>query len=562
MGKVSRSQPEKRTPNQASVPMQNCVTDTTVDFTTMAQLNISAKPRVSETNRDSPPQNITSDRRFMLMQPIKPRDTATDSDHYQLTAMNPEETSTCPQNAILVPQCHTLKASPIARHRRVIFPTLYEDSDSGVKPTTESSDATLLPTTHRRVPSLDSYDRNDMNSLIPCSPMPKAKPCHRLEKTVDGVPIFPKFLIPSFVPRKRTTSLSEPVTLSSEKRPDPLCIHRSNSDTASDQISPVSYKPPRLSIFPRQKPKVLEPILRHKKHPLSKSEVNSEESIPSLASSAASEDECHDFLKHQVCRHALGRSARFATRAVCFDPRVWIREFERSKEERACTWYSSVDMDRFKRAAIDRVYQLGNTELVPTGTGRLVRRPIPKCKALFTNPALTLDGEDDDDEISIQRLSKTEMKSVLIVDPHDICLKLFSKAIKSLLPHIEITTARSSDEATKRMMEHKRFDMVIVEERLGLFHGKGDQKNVSGSALIQLLASQGGSSSEGGGCGTLWIAVSAHFQKDEERMSASGADFMWAKPPPNLNVEMRNKLLKALLIKRGKEQTALTYFGV
>jgi CheY-like chemotaxis protein len=322
---------------------------------------------------------------------------------------------------------------------------------------------------------------------------------------------------------------------------------------------------PRLGAFPTNKNKPLLSILKTKTNTLSSKEIGSEESIPSLASSADSDDEIRGM------RHSLATSLnrlldgcspprRGVGRCVVFDPRVWITIFERSTEEKSLTWYTSSEMERFKRAAIEKIYQNCNTELVPTGTGRLVRRPVHQCKALFTHPALTLDGEDNDDEMTIQRLAKGEMKSVLIVDPHDICLKLFGKAIRTMLPHLTISTARSSEEATKRLMEHKRFDMVIVEERLGLFHDKGDPNrshpNESGSALIQLLSSQAGGSE------TLWIGVSAHFETDEERMKDSGADFQWPKPPPSFNKDMRDTLLKALLIKRGRDQAAFTYFGL
>lgn len=384
----------------------------------------------------------------------------------------------------------------------------------------------------------------------------------QVECTAHGLPTFPRLHIPSFSSLQRSVSLTSQKDRGNEMLQEQRPIQRSNSDIAADTVCPCMR--PRLGMFPMHKNIPLKSILKTKTHPLSSKEVGSEESIPSLASSAESDDEIRDTRRSSATplnRLLEGRSPRRAVgRCVVFDPRVWITIFERSTEEKACTWYSSSEMERFKRAAIDTIYQMSNTELVPTGTGRLVRRPVHQCKALFTHPALTLDGEDNDDEMSIQRLAKGEMKSVLIVDPHDICLKLFGKAIRTMLPHITISTARSSEEATKRVMEHKRFDVVIVEERLGLFHDKGDPNrshpNESGSALIQLLASQAGGSE------TLWIVVSAHFKTDEERMKDSGADFLWPKPPPSLNQDMRDTLLKALLMKRGKDQAALTYFGL
>jgi hypothetical protein len=466
--------------------------------------------------------------------------------------------------------------SPAAGRRRVIFPTLHDDSDARVSLMTTSNENILSPVLHHRAPSLDACDQVVMDSMISISPSKKDTVSSSIKFTttplvdaaIKGTPIFPYLHIPSYARQQRTDSRS-----SRQFHPPEKCfpVNRSNSDSVSDHISP--YEPPRQGMFPRLQVKHLKSILRNKTYPLCKSEVNSEESIPSLVLSAASDDDdSHEISPESPTtimsnwrQTSVGDSPRYSHQCIAFDPRVWITVFDRSKEEKLSTWYSSTEMDRFKRSAIERVRKLSNSELVPTGTSRLVRRPIHHGKALFTNPALTLDGEDDDDEHSIQRLAKSELKSVLIVDPHDICLKLFARAIKTMLPHVTIVTARSSEEATKRMLEHSRFDMVIVEERLGLFHGKGNETrlnhDVSGSSLIKVLSSAGGSDSEGG-CETLWIAVSAHFETDKERMKVSGADFQWAKPPPILDQAMRDTLLKAILMKRGKVQSAFTYFGL
>ena len=471
----------------------------------------------------------------------------------------------------------TIWPSPAAGRRRVIFPTLHNDFDTRVNLTTASKDKISSPVSHRRSPSLDACDQVAMGSMISITPSKNDSVSSSnmiatsppAEASSKGSSTFPCLQIPSYAHRQQFDSHSSYHFPSTEK-----CypVNRSKSDTASDHSS--QYDPPRPGMFSRPQIKPLKSILRNKTYPFCKSEVNSEESIPSLALSAASDDDdSHENFPESPTttmspwgRSSVKGSPRCSHQCIAFDPRVWITVFDRSKEEKLCTWYSSTEMDRFKRSAIERVRKLTNSELVPTGTSRLVRRPIHQGKALFTNPALTLDGEDDDDEHSIQRVAKSELKSVLIVDPHDICLKLFARAIKTMLPHVTIATARSSEEATKRMLEHSRFDLVIVEERLGLFHGKGNETrlnhDVSGSSLIKVLTSAGGSSSGGGGCETLWIAVSAHFETDKERMKASGADFQWAKPPPILDQAMRDTILKAILMKRGKDQTAFTYFGL
>ena len=495
--------------------------------------------------------------------------------------MNPGTLSPSSQTtSAMSPKKMAFRASPNSvTPRRVIFPNLYDDTNSRVCPKTTSNDDEKSPVScHRRVPSLDSSDHAAaVHSLILFSPMMSKNilrsRCNVLSQTPNQVvdmPVFPDLQIP-----QHSSPQVPPPPSSHDELPQPSAtLQKSKSDhQASNSICP--YRPPKLGILHRGHTSPLKSILRNKICPLSKNDAGSEESIPSLASSTMSDhDNCSSLLealpsllvypRRQV---SIEHSPHQCTpRTVAFDPRVWITVFERSKEEITSTWYKTSDMNRFKREAINRICQASKSEFLPTGTGRVVRRPIHQHKALFTHPALTtLDGDDSEDEAAIKRLAEVELKSVLIVDPHDICLKLFGKAIKSMLPHATIMTARTSNEAIVRMMDCKHFDMVIVEERLGLFHGQEDPNRlnheVSGSALIQLLASQQGCLSESERSGTLWIAVSAHYKTHEERMKASGADFQWPKPPPCFNQEMRDTLLKTLLMKRCKEEVALAYFG-
>jgi CheY-like chemotaxis protein len=238
---------------------------------------------------------------------------------------------------------------------------------------------------------------------------------------------------------------------------------------------------------------------------------------------------------------------------VAFDPRVWVSEFVRDPVERRVTWYSPAEMDRFKRNAMERVCSF--TELVPTGTGRLVRRPLYQ-KAMFSNPALL--GDEDEDEFAIQRLARIELGNILVVDPHDLCARLFVKALKQMLPHATVATASSSDDALKRIRSsERRFDLIIVEERLKLLP-HAEEHQVSGSAFIRMHTKESNKVPENRQ--PLFIGVSAHFKKDQAKLEESGAAFTWPKPPPKLDKTMRDKILKQLLLTRGKDDAALKYF--
>jgi CheY-like chemotaxis protein len=259
-------------------------------------------------------------------------------------------------------------------------------------------------------------------------------------------------------------------------------------------------------------------------------------------------------------------------RTINFDPRIWVREFERSQEESETAWYTDQDMERFKLHALALIMARQNTELIATGTGRTVQRSSSAMpKAFYTHAALTLDGEDDAQEnlvkdIYRKAILEQEIRQVLLVDPHDICLTLFSKALKTLLPRVSISTARSSEDAMRHIASGKRFDIILIEERLRLFHSHAVAPNpkngsdamgrcVSGSALLRTLSQSVLTRN------ALFIGVSAHLDKDKTKLESSGADYVWSKPPPLMDQNLRNLILRKLLIKRGMGATTVEIFG-
>jgi CheY-like chemotaxis protein len=360
----------------------------------------------------------------------------------------------------------------------------------------------------------------------------------------------------------------------------------------SDEYDTSSRRPRRRSILirihsmpiPEYQPKgnlqEIVPILRPSTFvsmqvSLSPNNVESEGSAPSLMSLGDDEDSSHSSNeatppvldpKHEMRRSSSEPSSG---KTITFDPRIWVREFERSQEEQETTWYSEDDMELFKRHALALIMSRKSTDIIPTGTARTVRRPFAAAKAFFTHSALTLDGEDDASE-ALQNekyrlvVAQNEMKSILLVDPHDICLTLFTKALKTLLPNVEICAATSSDEALKYAATGKRFDIILVEERLKqIFH---KQNNISaetksadhchsGSALFCKLSRMENTHN------ALFIGVSARLEKDRSTLEEGGADFCWSKPPPKMSEELRNGLLKTLLLKRGRKTISDELFG-
>jgi len=243
-------------------------------------------------------------------------------------------------------------------------------------------------------------------------------------------------------------------------------------------------------------------------------------------------------------------------------------EYERTPEEVEKTWFSPEELEHFRKQTIARLVA-HNTELLPSGTGFVVQRKSIPTKAVFAMPSMSSVAEDDDDadESDVVDAVNAEIQNVLVVDPHDICAKLFARDLKRMIPDVNVSKACSSEEARKRMEETKRFDVVIVEERLKLFHRHATDQwmttaetgHASGSEFIHALAKERAECPPEDNC--LFIAVSAHLDKDKQKMQKNGADFIWAKPPPKMDEIVRDVLLKALLVKRKKQALADRLFG-
>lgn len=447
----------------------------------------------------------------------------------------------------------TVKASH-ARNRRVIFPVLHQPAS----PTEQHESSSPASNKHagslRKVPSLNSlgdletkYDETLWSppfnkSIATVIDEPSTSPNCVSSVSPQALPLIPSLpptspdlfkplpssmLIPPFKP-----SVTPPKGPKNPKKPcphspfgSPLYKKRIASPhicSTRPAVIPSTSSPRTLSHLP-------ESILRNR----------SNESVPSMVSATTSEGSCD-------------------ARRVRFDARVCVFEFFRHPREHRLTWFSPSEMEKFRRNAVELVCAQAR-EWVPTGTGRLVRKRNNCSHALFTNARLTTD--ENEDELALQNLARRELYNILIIDPHDLCAKLFAKALQQMLPCSNVVTAKTSYEAMNRIHQLDKatnFDLILVEERLKLIPDCTDHES-SGSALIRLLRTEFASMVPDDQQPIL-IGVSAHYGADKDALKQSGATFCWPKPPPALDKVMRDNLLKHILILRGKEETALRYF--
>ena len=160
---------------------------------------------------------------------------------------------------------------------------------------------------------------------------------------------------------------------------------------------------------------------------------------------------------------------------ISFDPHIWVYEYNDDRHEferNGGKWFTEDELDQFKEDAIQRI-RSRNMRMMSAGQGRIVMIPrdrnqtaspepvLNENRVAFTHPALGFDDEFDLDVSICSRIKKSreafihdalsrEMRNILVVDPHDIFLTLFSKCFAYIIPHVSIATARSAEEAMSR----------------------------------------------------------------------------------------------------------------
>jgi len=191
-------------------------------------------------------------------------------------------------------------------------------------------------------------------------------------------------------------------------------------------------------------------IHRSKCNKIKKSQSDSlvsqnEEDLTRPRRNSISTDKC-------VSRHASVEA--FQHRKRCsFDPHITVFQFPLSEYESKGgeKWFTADELTEFKQEAIQRI-RLRSMKVIPTGTGRALaisptQNGAKKKKSgkatgsvFFNHPALGCDEEVDPSE-SISKewqlhtdLSK-EIRNILVVDPHEIFLALFTKSLNHIIPH-------------------------------------------------------------------------------------------------------------------------------
>jgi len=187
----------------------------------------------------------------------------------------------------------------------------------------------------------------------------------------------------------------------------------------------------------------------------------------------------------------------------------------------------------------------------------------------FTHPMLQFTNEDRfiaQGTKELRELASWHIKRVLVLDRHDIFLKLYVCHMKKLFPHAVVVCAKSCSEAFMKMKELEKesessqaFDIIIAEERLKIFtQAEKEMNSNSGSAFLQCVTNMLDKDTQSSTSTKpifkrppLLIGTSARLSEDCETLTKSGADFLWGKPPPLVDNLLRNTLLTTLLVKRG-----------
>jgi len=296
-------------------------------------------------------------------------------------------------------------------------------------------------------------------------------------------------------------------------------------------------------------------------------------------------------------------SSSSGRRGVQFDPRVTITQYD--DDDRV--WFTDEELSMFKYEAtrLAQRYMLSNPQVAQhfrrgrkdAVTGRV--RP----RALYTNPVFSANGDstfDEDDSKEMRDLVEKNIKSVLIVDPNTAILNLFCKSIQQLFPLARIAAVQNGEDALRiiSMGLNERtkgeesnntlcFDLVIVEERLIRRQRRGSmqlsevtrmqvspssslpsdpsrgeekpgQQGMTGSQLIKRIIHLAKQSSKGSIFSSvsppvwtpLLVGVSAYLEEDRNKLLEGGTDILWGKPPPKMDIALRNHLLRAIVNKR------------
>jgi hypothetical protein len=124
--------------------------------------------------------------------------------------------------------------------------------------------------------------------------------------------------------------------------------------------------------------------------------------------------------------------------------RVGVHLFERPADE--VIWFTSDEMKAFQLDAARTIYNY-ESQLLLNETGRAVEKHklhLDSSRVLFTHPALQIIDNDsplclpaptspsqnmDHRDNLVKAVAEREIRRILIVDPHDLCLQLWKKPL-------------------------------------------------------------------------------------------------------------------------------------
>ena len=278
-----------------------------------------------------------------------------------------------------------------------------------------------------------------------------------------------------------------------------------------------------------------------------------------------------------------------AKKAVRFDPRIWVHEFDRTDADKKALWFTVQDLNHFKFGAMQCI--MAYQSRVPNMNTQNCSKPIRKRQTgsvLFSHPALGIDNDYDDCEADYHHIesestrlgssnsplvgtiaarhnivnqfreavAENEIQNILVVDPQEICLKLYTKGLRRMFPNATIVTARNKEEALHhvQVLSSKNnsgndFDVVVNDE----------PKNFADldSSDLSLFENINQSIKTPG----LNIAVVSQRNTTSQRRNGSTTDLIWTKPPPSMNDTLRDLMIKTLLVKRGRTDVAKKLFS-
>ena len=280
----------------------------------------------------------------------------------------------------------------------------------------------------------------------------------------------------------------------------------------------------------------------------------------------------------------------FTTRkAVRFDPRIWVHEFDRTDAVKKALWFTAQDLNTFKFGAMQCI--LAYKSRVPNVMNKNNSRPIGRKQAssvLFSHPALGMDNEYDDNEAGTHHIetdlirfgttnspsagtiatrnsivnqfreavAENEIQNILVVDPQEICLKLYAKGLQRMFPNASIVTSRNKEEAlhhvyvlSSKKKSGNDFDVLVYDEPKSSTH-----LDSSGVTLFEHLK-------ECSKTPCLNIIVVSDRNAASQSRNIPETDLRWTKPPPSMNDDLRDLMLKTLLLKRGRNDIANKIFS-